>query len=41
MADTDDVLAPDGSVLQYRDDQFSEITEVYSRAQHDRLIADG
>jgi hypothetical protein len=40
MSETYDVLAPDGSVLQYRDDQFAETTEVRSRAQHDQLIAD-
>jgi hypothetical protein len=41
MPDTYDVLAPDGSVVQYRADQFAETTEVRSRAQHDQLIADG
>ena len=41
MPDTYDVLAPDGSVLQYRADQFAETIEVRSRAQHDQLIADG
>jgi hypothetical protein len=41
MADTYDILAGDGSVLQYRPDQFSEFTEARSRAQHDELVADG
>jgi hypothetical protein len=41
MADTYDILAADGSVLQYRVDQFAEFTEARSREQHDRLVADG
>ncbi len=41
MSDSYDVLAADGSVLQYRADQFSEFTEARSREQHDKLVADG
>jgi len=41
MPQTYDVLAADGSVLQYREDQFSEFTEARSREDRDRLIGDG
>ena len=41
MSDSYDVLAADGSVLQYRADQFVEFTEARSREHHDELISDG
>ncbi len=41
MPETYDVLTPDGSVVQYHADQFAEIAEARSRAQHDEMIADG
>ena len=41
MSDSYDVLAADGSVLQYRADQFEELTEARSRPEHDELIAQG
>jgi hypothetical protein len=41
MADTYDVLVADGSVLQYRRDQFSELAEARSREERQRLVADG
>ncbi len=41
MADTYDVLTRDGSVVQYRAEQFAEITEARSRAQRDELVGIG
>jgi hypothetical protein len=41
MAETYDVLAPDRSVLQYREDQFSEFAEARSRDERERLVREG
>lgn len=41
MSQTYDVLAADGSVVQYGADQFSELTEVRSREDRDRLVGEG
>lgn len=41
MTDTYDVLATDGSVVQYRAEQFEELREVRTRPEHDQLIAEG
>jgi hypothetical protein len=41
MGQTYDVLAADGSVLQYREDQFSEFTEARSREDRERLVGEG
>jgi hypothetical protein len=41
MAGTYDVLQPDGTVVQYRSDQFAEFCSARSHAQRDRLTADG
>ena len=41
MADAYDVLTSDGSVAQYRAEQFEEFTEARSRAQRDELVAAG
>lgn len=41
MSDTYDVLMSDGSVVQYRAEQFAEFREVRSHAQRDVLVAEG
>lgn len=41
MSDTYDVLAADGTVWQYRADQFEQITEARTREQRDKLAGDG
>jgi 16S rRNA U516 pseudouridylate synthase RsuA-like enzyme len=41
MADTYEVLQPDGAVREFRADQFAEIRRVRSRAEHDQLIGQG
>jgi len=41
MADTYDVLAADGSVLQYSAGQFSEFKEARSREERERLVGEG
>lgn len=41
MADTYDVLQPDGSVHEYRADQFEELRRVRSRGERDELVAGG
>lgn len=41
MADTYEVLQADGSVLEYGAAQFEQIRRVRSRAEHERLVAQG
>ena len=41
MADTYEVLQPDGSVREFGADQFAEIRRVRTHAEHDELLAAG
>ena len=41
MADTYEVLQPDGTVLEFTADQFAEIRRVSTHAEHDELLAKG
>jgi hypothetical protein len=41
MADTYEVLQPDGSVREFTADQFAEIRRVRTHAEHDELLAQG
>jgi hypothetical protein len=41
MADTYEVLQPDGTVREFGADQFEEIRRIRSRAEHDELREQG
>jgi hypothetical protein len=41
MADSYEVLRPDGAVCEYRADQFDEIRRVRTHAEHDELLSQG
>ncbi len=41
MGDTYEVLQADGTVLEFRAEQFDEIRRVRSRAEHDELRGQG
>lgn len=41
MADTYEVLQPDGTVLEFTTDQFAEIRRVSTHAEHDELLKKG
>jgi hypothetical protein len=41
MADTYEVLQPDGTVLEFTAAQFAEIRRVGTHAEHDELLAKG
>jgi hypothetical protein len=41
MADTYEVLQPDGTVLEFTAAQFAEIRRVSTHAEHDELLAKG
>jgi hypothetical protein len=41
MADTYEVLQPDGTVREFRADQFEEIRRVTTHAEHDELLGQG
>ena len=41
MADTYEVLRSDGTVMEFRAEQFAEIRRVRTHAEHDSLLAEG
>jgi hypothetical protein len=41
MADSYEVLQPDGTVREFRADQFEEIKRVETRAEHEQLVGKG
>ena len=41
MADTYEVLQPDGTVREFAAGQFAEIRRVSTHAEHDELLAEG
>jgi hypothetical protein len=41
MPDTYEVLQPDGTVLEFRADQFEEVRRVEDRGEHEQLVGKG
>ena len=41
MADTYEVLQPDGTVKEFRAEQFEEIRRVRTHGEHDQLLSEG
>jgi hypothetical protein len=41
MADTYEVLQPDGTVKEFRAEQFEEIRRVRTHDEHDQLLSEG
>jgi len=41
MADIYEVLQPDGTVKEFRAEQFEEIRRVRTHSEHDSLLAEG